>query len=193
MKKRIFLVLCLFAFSICSSSLFAENLTVSQELQAAKYLASQWIIASVGNESDYRVEGTITRKEVSKIVAKLAWVTPEEKCEKKFSDVPADWGCKYIEWMLSAWYIVPNKTFRPDDNITKSEAVKLIFKARNIEKKYSTQNWQEDYAKTASELGLVELYTDYDTNATRGWIFRVAARGFEEYKQIEWLMSDEAL
>ena len=42
--------------------------------------------------------------------------------------------------------------FRPDDNITKSEAIKLIFKARNIEKKYSTDNWQADYAKTASEL-----------------------------------------
>jgi hypothetical protein len=144
-------------------------------------------------ESEYRIEGTITRKEVSKIVAKLAGVEPPEKCEGKFSDVTHDWGCKYIEWMLSAGYINTNKTFRPNDNITRSEAVKLIFKARNIQKKYNTQNWQEDYAKTASDLGLVEVYTNYNTNATRGWIFRIAARGFEEYKKKESLISDEAL
>ena len=173
------------------SSVTASN--SSQELEAAKYLAEKWIIASVKMESEYRIEGTITRKEVAKIVAKLAGVTPEEKCEWKFSDVTNDWGCKYIEWMLSAGYIAANPTFRPDDNITKSEAVKLIFKARKIEKKYSTQNWQEDYAKTASELWLVDPYTDYTANALRGWIFRLAARGFEDYKQKEALISDEVL
>ena len=165
----------------------------TKEYEAAKYLSDKWIIASVKLESEYRLESTITRKEVSKIVAKLAWVNPAEKCEWKFSDVKNDWGCKYIEWMLSAWYIAPNKTFRPDNNITKSEAVKLIFKARNIEKKYNTQNWQADYAMTAAELWLVDAYSDYNANALRGWIFRLSARGFEEYKQKEALISDEAL
>ncbi len=183
-------ILCFFSFTSFASSSPLES---TKEIEAANYLADKWIIASVTTDSEYRVEGTITRKEVSKIVAKLAGVTPPEKCEGKFSDLTKDWGCKYIEWMLSAWYIAANPTFRPDDNITKSEAVKLIFKARKIEKKYSTSNWQEDYAKTASELGLVDTYTDYDANATRGWIFRLAARWFEDYKQIESLISDEAL
>ena len=190
MKYTVLIVSCIFFLWI---GFFQVSATSSKELQAAKYLSERWIIAPVMTDSEYRIEGTITRKEVSKIVAKLAWVNPQEKCEKKFSDVSADWGCKYIEWMLSAWYIAPNKTFRPDDNITKSEAIKLIFKARNIEKKYSTDNWQADYAKTASELWLVDHYTVYTSNALRGWIFRVAARGFDEYKQKEVFISDEAL
>ena len=188
MKKILISCICLlFSFGIASA------LTDSREFAAANFLAEKWVIKQFINASDYRLEDTITRKEVAKIVTKLAGVEPEEKCEGKFSDVAQDWGCKYIERMLKVGFIANSKTYRPDDNITKSEAVKMIFKARGIEKKYSTGNWQQDYAKTAADLDLVDTYTDYGSDALRGWIFRLAARDFEEYKKEESLISDEAL
>jgi S-layer homology domain len=162
-------------------------------MSAANFLAGKGIIKQYASSSEYRLTDTITRKEVAKIVTKLAGVEPEEKCEGKFNDVAKDWGCKYIERMLKVGYIAASTTYRPDDNITKSEAVKMIFKARAIEKKYNTGNWQADYAKTASDLGLVDSYMDYTTDAKRGWIFRLAARDFEEYKKQEILISDEVL
>lgn len=191
MVRKIFTSVFLFFFSF--SGVFA--MTESENwLKAAKFLASQDIIKSYTNDAEYRIQDTITRKEVMKIVAKLAGVTPEEKCVGKYKDVENDWGCKYIERALSVWFIAPGEKFRPNDNITKSEAVKLIFKARNIQKIYNTSNWQEDYAKTAADLGLVTLYTDYSSDAKRGWIFALAANNFKEYvEQKSDIISDEAM
>ena len=146
----------------------------------------------------YRLWDTITRKEMAKIVTKLAWANPEEVCKWEFKDVEKDWGCKYIERMLKVGFIQSGEKFRPNDNITKSEAIKLMFKARGIKKIYNTSNWQEDYAKTASDLGLTELYTDYSTDAKRGWIFQVGAKSITDFFPIEKMKgyatySDEAL
>lgn len=143
---------------------------------------------------NYRLWDTITRKEVAKIVVKIAGGEPAEKCEWKFKDVANDWGCKYIEWMLEKWYIKPAENFRPNDNITKSEAIKLLFKARGIQKIYNTDNWQKDYAMTAFDLGLSEIYTDYNVNAVRGWIFVIASQSYDEFKLLdEEVYTDEAL
>jgi len=101
-----------------------------------------------------------------KIIAKLAGANVVEKCEGKFSDVANDWGCKYIEWALSAGFVSANKTFRPNENITIAEALKLIFKARGITKTVNTKNWQSDYYRSAIILGLVKLENDTLTYGT---------------------------
>lgn len=64
----------------------------------------------------------------------------------------ADWGCKYIESGLQYEFIESNLRFRPQENVTKVEALKLIFQARSIEKKYTTLYWQEDYISSAYYL-----------------------------------------
>jgi hypothetical protein len=38
----------------------------------------------------------------------------------------------------------------------------------------STKNWQQQVVEYAAEKGVVELFTDYNTDATRGWVFQVA-------------------
>ena len=75
-----------------------------------------------------------------------------ESCRKIFSDVSTDWGCKYIESALEYDFIESNLRFRPNENVTKVEALKLIFQARNIEKRYTTLYWQEDYISSAYYL-----------------------------------------
>ncbi len=110
-----------------------------------------------------------------KVVMNLSGQPVSEVCQGTFSDVANDWGCKYIESGLKYGYVAANPTFRPDDNISQSEILKLIFKAKGIEKTYNTGNWQEDYMKSALDNGLIQSSFDYNAPARRGWIFQVAA------------------
>lgn len=173
----------------------------SSVLIAAKFLASEGIIVDRGDNIDlYDLDNEIQRQAVMKIVMKLSWKTIPEGCRGEFSDVDVnDWPCKYIEAALDAWYIAANDTFRPYDSITLTEAMKLVLKAKGIEKTQVTSNWQEDYMVTAYEYGIIdEEYYNYNADATRGWIFQIATATIEKeeeikVKQEEKLMSDEAL
>jgi len=148
---------------------------------------------------EYRLDATITRKEVMKIVMKLSGKEIPNECRGVFSDVINDWGCKYIEAALDADYIAANATFRPDDNITKTEAMKLVLKAKNVEKTKQTSNWQADYMETAYEYGIIDAkYYDYNADALRGWIFEITTATIEKEEEIkekvkQKKMSDEAL
>lgn len=188
-----------------------------REYNAANYLADLGIIKDVRPDIDitgteyeligwgedlaiieaYRLNATITRKEVLKVVMKLSEKDVPDTCREHFNDVPNDWGCKYIEAALDAEYIADNATFRPDDNITKTEAMKLILKAKGVQKTQQTDAWQEDYMMTAYEYGIVtEKYYDYNADATRGWIFAIATATIEKEEEIMekgGIMSDEAM
>lgn len=151
-------------------------------------------------DKDFRLKDSITRQEVMKIIAKLSWDEITSNCNGIFSDVATDgWGCKYIEWALSKWHIATNDTFRPEDKITKTEAMKLILKVQWIDKVQVTANWQEDYMMTAYNFNIIdEKYTDYNADATRGWIFVIATYTIENeeeitVKQNDMIISDEAL
>lgn len=155
------------------------------EKNAATYMAWKgFIVDNWTNTSAYRLDDTITRKEVMKIIAKLDGGTIPETCVWKFSDVTKDWWCKYIEWALSKWYIAANKTFRPNDNITIPEALKMILKARWINNTYSELAWQSNYIKTAFDKNLIDVVydsTDYGDNASRWFIFSVGSRTYSDF------------
>lgn len=53
----------------------------------------------------------------------------------------SDWGCKYAEAALENGYIAANKTFRPNDNVTQIEALKMIMQAKGLEKDSNT-DWR---------------------------------------------------
>jgi len=204
MKK--FITVSILILSSLATS-FALSLTPewAREYEAANYLADKGIINDVRKEVDasdinleiawardiaiieaYRLWSTITRKEVLKVVMKLSEKDVPDTCNGSFSDVVNDWGCKYIEAALREWYIAANNEFRPDDNITKTEAMKLVLKAKWVEKIHETDNWQKDYADTAFEYGIVESeYTDYNVDATRGWIFSIATSTIQKEEEIQ--------
>jgi hypothetical protein len=117
-------------------------------LDAANKLATMGVIVDQStNASNYRLGDTITRKELAKVVAKLGNVTVSEACEGKFADLKStDWGCKYAEALLAAGYVAPNANFRGNDEVSKAEALKLVMKARGIEKS-SNSNWQAAYVE----------------------------------------------
>lgn len=204
MKKIISSLVLSFLFFSTTSALIAipEDYETKTESEAANFLAEKGIIVAHYDDSElYELGKTIERKAVMKIVMKLSGKTISDTCRGAFSDVQSGWHCKYIEAALDAGYIAENDIFRADDQITYTEAMKLVLKAKGIEKTQETENWQEDYMMTAYEYGIItSKYSNYNENATRGWLFQIATATIEKEEEIkikieekEKLMSDEAM
>ncbi len=176
--KKLLSLIALLSISFTSVHAFTEP----EQFGAANYLASKsFINDSSKKPNEYRIGDNITRKEAMKIVANVAFLKVENTCEKKFKDVEDDWGCKYIEAALKAWFISANATFRPNDNITVSEVLKLIFKARNLDRKFNTGDWGKDYVNSAYELKLINGDVEWTIDAKRWFIFVVIAKTFSDY------------
>jgi len=158
---------------------------ISDERAAAEYLGRSKVLVSHSLQpSFYNLDSNISRKEVMKIIINSSELSEElEECKYIFADVDGDWGCKYIEAALEHWYIAWNEWFRPDDTVSKSEALKLIFKARWIVKRYDTGNWQEDYISSAYYLWYIDNKPSaYTENATRWWIFSALAESYDDFE-----------
>lgn len=183
-KNTIFSSLIIFFLLLLSLS---PNLKADSEktsLENAQKLADAWIIVNNStNTANYKIKDSISRREMLKIMLNLAWVKIQENCVWKFADLPkTDWWCKYAETALNLWFIAPNKYFRPDDNVSKAESLKMIFKAKNISVPKTT-DWREWYVKKAVELWYSENFTDYDNASKRSFVFDVWAKTLDS-KQI---------
>ena len=100
-------------------------------VDAANRLAALGVIVdSSANPSEYKLDSTISRREMLKVMMNLSSVEVTDTCEGKFSDLPkSDWGCKYAEAALKAGFIAANSKFRPADRVSKAEALKMVMQA----------------------------------------------------------------
>jgi len=155
---------------------------VSSERKWAEFLTHKWIINNHNlAPSRYNLSEQISRKEIMKVIMNMSEKDISLECNEIFSDVDADWWCKYIESALKYEFIVENKNFRPNDSISRVEALKLVFKARNISKAYDTWFWEEDYISTAYYYWYIsEKFSDYNKIADRWWIFALAAKTYSD-------------
>ncbi len=152
-----------------------------KEKLAADFLAYKDVILLQENANNYRLNNYISRKEMAKVTINLSGENIMNVCSGIFSDVKSsDWGCKYIEMWVNKWFFSKNSVFRPSSNISKAEALKMIMKARNVEKDSTISNWQEAYVKSALKAWLIEKeFSDYDSLATRWWIFQIAQNAIQ--------------
>jgi len=173
------------AATLLLGSLVSATSAATSGISAAGYLAAQGVITAAQDSSAYRLEDTITRKEMMKIVMNLSGKASPDTCESVFDDVVNDWGCKYIEAALKNNFIAQNANFRPDESITKAESIKLVLKARGIDKAYNSSDWQGDYMRTALDNGLLDAsYSDHNSSATRGWIFSLSATSISSQSDV---------
>lgn len=177
----------IFALLALMSMFSSVSAYTDAELEAANFLAEKWIIKDNSeNPEDYNLDMEIRRWEMMKITINLTPLEVEDKCEWKFSDIAKDdWICKYAEKARGLWIVAPNKEFRPLDNLTKTEAVKMVFKWLWIEKTFDTGDWQKDYMETAFQKWYIEeKYTDYNANADRWFVFLMAKKALsKEWKK----------
>ena len=155
----------------------------ADEFKSADFLASQWLLVNnSGQPENYNIGSKISRKEFISIIINLSGGTTKTGCEYNFTDVLNDWWCKYIDEAFERGYIVKNDTFNPDQDITRGEALGLIFKAKDIEVT-PTIIWQKAYFDEAVSRGFMEdqIYL-YSFSAKREWIFGIAANTYSEYE-----------
>jgi hypothetical protein len=163
------------------SSVFTTGVSAasSDEIAAASALATKGYINTQSNVSDYNLDMFISRAEISKVAANVAELSASASCENKFADVsattPNDWVCGYVEALLANGFVSANANYNPNANLTKAEAVKLMLTVAGEEVAFDASTWQADFVAYAVENGFVSNFSDYNTAATRGFVFSVAA------------------
>jgi hypothetical protein len=87
------------------------------------------------NDNTYRPDRYITRAELSVVLCKYLNMQDALKDAKAFPDTNNHWAHNFIATLVSKGYIkgYPDGTFKPDNNIKRSECVTLINRALRIE------------------------------------------------------------
>ena len=159
---------------------------------AANFLAEKWIIQDHKySPENYALNSGITRREMLKVMMNLSGKKVPNTCEWKFEDFSSgDWWCKYAEAALTNDFIAANTNFRPDDNVTQAEALKMVMQVRNIKPQYElygeeVTDWRRAYFLWASSA-LVDreliwwAMFEYDAFAKRSFVFTISARSYTE-------------
>ena len=196
MNKKIISFLFLFLLVITIS--FASAYTNTQ-LDAANNLANRNIINDhTLDPENYNLDQNVLRQEIAAVARWVAWLDKKITCENIFSDIsstnPNTWACFNVEILVDNDLIATNEIFRPEDNITKSEAIAMLIKAIWFDYNYdfsSSKWWQEQIIEYAVWKKIVENFTDYNTDATRWWVFEVANTTIKKDEEIKKMIEEE--
>jgi len=168
------------------SGIFSTGVSAysTSEVAAANALAEAGIINNHSdNSAAYNLDQNVLRQEIAAVARGVAGLDKKATCDGVFSDVsattPNTWACLSVEALADAGLIAKNAEFRPEANISKAEAVGMMVKAA-FGDAYAFDaaagtTWQEQVVAFAVENGVVSSFTNYDTAATRGFVFEVGA------------------
>lgn len=188
MKRRIFLIFTGFFLAIAMFTQFAFWSTATN-LQHANTLWKLWIIVDhSSNPSLYELDKNILRQEIAWVIVNLSCLPKKSYCDNEFKDVsatnPNNWACYSVETLLDAKVIAANPNYRPEEDISKAEAlwmiVKAVYKNEYTYNPNSKYTWQEQVVSFAVSKKIVEPFTDFDKKVDRTFIFEVAYKAIEE-------------
>lgn len=201
MKKALIMFSMFFMIATSFASYSAIKYSDSP-LEAANSLAEKNIINDHKNDPEnYNLNDYVLRQEIAAVSRWVAWLPKKSKCDNIFDDLsstnPNWWACVNVEVLVDNDLISRNDMFRPEDNITKAETIGMLIKSIGFDYSYnsnSSKGWQEQIVDYAVEKWVIEEFTDYDTLATRGWVFMVADTTIkkDEEIKIEKKMKDES-
>ena len=192
-------------FSLLITTAFASY-SDTKMIDSANDLAERSVVSDKSeNPSAYNLSDNVLRQEIGLVAMRIAGLQKKSSCSWIFSDLtattPNNWACIHIEPLVESKLISKNDNFRPEDNITKAESLKMLIKAIGYDFEYdstSTVSWQKQYVDFAVSHDITEEFTDYNTLASRGWVFVVAAHTIEakeqeDKKDDDDMYSDEAM
>ena len=168
-------------------------IAINPELESANNLAIKWIIRNHLNDpQNYNLWENVLRQEIAAVARWVAKLDKKDRCDNIFSDLsdtkPNTWACRNVEILVDNGLISKNTTFRPEEKITKSEAIAMLIKSIWFDYKYNQElgwTWQKQVVDFAVEKWVVENFSDYNTYATRGWIFKVADTTIKKDEEIK--------
>jgi hypothetical protein len=155
------------------------------DVDNATYLADKGVITTQSTTTGYRLNDNITRAEVVAIALKVKWIQApgSYKCKKYFSDtVQNDWICRAIEIAADNWLVSKeNKKFRPQDKITRSEALAMLMKAGNV-----VLLSDEEFYKSRTEMFKAVSHVNYDKEfgSSIVWIQKLMLTAFQKVPDI---------
>jgi len=163
------------------SGIFSTGVSAysTAQLEAANDLAAKGIINAQADAAGYNLDQNVLRQEIAAVARGVAGLEKTTVAEGIFSDVtataPNNWAVYSVEALANAGLIAKNPTFRPEDKISKAEAIGMVVKAA-FGDAYAYDaakgtSWQEQVVAFAVENGVAANFTNYDTAATRGFVF----------------------
>lgn len=179
----------MYIFSVVFISSFSlVNGYTTWQLNSANILAQDKIINyNVNNPAGYKLDQKVLRQEIAAVARWAGNIPKTTICMNSFWDVgnthPNSWACYSIEALLENNVIASNSVFRPEAYITKAEWLGMLIKATCWDD-YSydssmNSTWQEQLIEYASDNDIVDKFADYNTEATRGWVFEVWAQAMK--------------
>lgn len=194
MKKSSILTLISVPLFMSLTSLYADNNDIMTTMvsttsfgysadDGANFLAYKDVIVdSMGNPAMYLLDSSISRQEMLKIIVNISWGLTNINYAWEFNDIKSsDWVAPYIATALKKWIISNTVLFRPNDKVTEAETLKMILRARGIEKTTGYSSWYTGYNIRAKNMGLIDYDISPNMNAVRGFIFHVAARTYADF------------
>lgn len=183
MKKTITFIITGF---VLIGSVFAGTTQEIEYFIAANDLAEKWIITKKTNNQDYNVLEWVLRQEIAVISRRVSGIWENTGCKNIFWDVsaniPNDWVCKNVEALVENNFISKNDNFRPEDNISKAEALIMLIRSIGFDftlDSNSTVSWQKQVVDYSVTKWVVKDFSDFGVEATRWWIFEVANYSIE--------------
>ncbi len=184
------------ALVVLASSIVATgvaNAYSPEELAAANNLAAQDIINDhSSNPAGYALDQYVLRQEIAAVARGIAGIAKKATCDNEFADVsatnPNTWACYTVEALRDAGKIAANPLFRPEDNITKAEALGMVVKAA-CDDQYAYDaskgtTWQEQVRDFAVAKGIVSTFSDFNALATRGFAFEAGNNAMTACKTV---------
>jgi hypothetical protein len=184
MKKILILgIVC----SLCVASVSALTL-----LNYAEYLADKHVIVRQRPIENYALSEKVLRQEVVGIAIRLTagnfrTIEPIQlpdvyTCENVFLDVwqnkPNSWACRSVEIAAKNKIITTNnKHFRPEQDITRAEAIAMILSGvKLMPKADESRPWQEVVMENSEKLGILpDGVTAGDEKITRWELFYIVS------------------
>lgn len=178
------------------SSVFTTGVSAysTSEIEAANTLAQAGVIVDQSaNPAAYNLDQNVLRQEIAAVARGIAGLPKDTVYSNVFSDVtettPNTWAWASVNPLANAGLIAKNPTFRPEANISKAEAVGMVVKAAFGDAyAYDASKgttWQEQVVAFAVANGIVSNFTNYDTAATRGFVFEAGANAMSSTEDEE--------
>ena len=114
-----------------SSKTFSDIAEDTWEARVTNKAVELWIISK--DNKEFRPTANITRAEAMKMLMNTMELKKSDATESSFSDVTW-WAIAYIDWAKDLWLVSANTKFRPEDNMTRAEAAKVLTLAMKLEK-----------------------------------------------------------
>lgn len=164
------------AFAAEEAATTAPKMDADME-KTVKRLEALGLVAGYGN-GEYGVDKTITRAEFATLIVRARGLEQGAKLAQfsnTYSDVKSsDWFAGFVN-VASGEEIVkgfPDKSFKPQNQVTYAEAVTMIVRALGYEPAVKGV-WPNSMISKASELNIARSITTPNNAATRGDIFKM--------------------